>query len=135
PIVGGGGRGPGFGATEAPASLPDEFAGYSITTGSVSDDPPGRVIACFVYNTERAWNPPQVAVLAADSDRYRVVTAADAGRPPLWQRRPVLLSGDGERLAVGSDVRAVSSIPVVDLVSGDTAEYAVDPGSRVDLLA
>lgn len=133
--IGGGGRGTVPGATEDPPTLPDRFAEYSITTGTVADSPPGRVIACFLYNTEEFWDPPQVVVLAADADRYRVVTAADTGRRPLWERRPVLLSGNGERLAVGSGDRATSAIPVVDLLTGVTTEHAVEAGSRVDLLA
>jgi hypothetical protein len=133
PIARRGGPDPGTSLINGP-TLPSEFAAYSIATGTVGDSPPGRVIACFLYNTEQAWDPPQVVVLAADADRYRVVTAADADRPPLWQRRPVLLSGDGARLAVGSDDRAVSQIVVVDLLTGEETGHAIDPGSKIDLL-
>jgi len=119
-----------------PATLPTAFADYSALTGSVTDAPPGRSIAAFVLENEVVYRPNQVIVLAADADRYRYVEEAETYSVFLHhERSPVLLSGDGTRVAVGSGSRAVSDITAVDLRTGEVARFPVDADSTVTLLA
>jgi hypothetical protein len=120
---------------EAPATLPEVIGGYSPLTGSVSDSPPGRAIAVFRYEFEPIYAINQVIVLAADADRYRYLEQAEIGTFLAAERAPVLLSGDGLLVAIGSGSRPVSEVPVVDLRTGDVRRYPVDADSTVTLLA
>ncbi len=122
-------------AIEAPPTLPAVIGGYSPFTGSVTDSPPGRAIAVFRYDFEPVYAINQVIVLAADTDRYRYIEQAKIGPALSVERAPVLLSGDGLLVAIGSGSRAVSELPVIDVRTGDIRRYPVDADSTVTLLA
>ena len=96
-----------------PASVPDRFPAYSQVTGSVSDSPPGRAIALYVYGwSEPSWPfPPALKMVAgADADAYRHVDGLDAGSSHL-------LAPDGTTVVAHAPFS--QELTLVDLTSGE----------------
>lgn len=95
-------------------AFPDQFAAYSYLTASVSESPPGPVIAYYNhgYGVE-LFDYPQQLVLSAFTDRYRRVDVAEASPGS------ALLSPTGDRVAVGSRI-PVTGLSIVDMLTGQT---------------
>ena len=84
--------------------MPEELAGYSHLTGSVSSSPPGAVAALWQHGYGVEFPDfPQAVVLGAGGDGYRRVDLAEerAGGETQGDPAPMLLSPDGTRVAVG----------------------------------
>jgi hypothetical protein len=116
-----------------PASVPDRLPAYSPVTGSVSDSPPGRVIALYSYGwSEPAWPFPNALnmVAGADADAYRHVDGFEAGASHL-------LAPDGTRLVAHAPFRR--ELTLVDLTSGHRRAVPTvvwqNPFVDLDLLA
>ncbi|MGF9755286.1 WD40 repeat domain-containing protein [Microvirga sp. 0TCS3.31] len=131
----------GPGGSPAPArtpSVPQEMAGYSYLTGSVSSSPPGPVVALWQhgYGVE-LLDLPQAVVLGAGGDSYRRVDVAEerAGSETQGDPAPMLLSPDGTRVAVGDHGIERPDVVVVDLTTGATTRHALPAGRSVVPLA
>ncbi|MFC7727740.1 WD40 repeat domain-containing protein [Nocardioides sp. GCM10028917] len=131
--------GPGGGPAPAPTpSVPEEMAGYSHVTGSVSSSPPGPVVAMWQhgYGVE-LFDLPQAVVLGAGGDTYRRVDVAEerAGSETQGDPAPMLLSPDGTRVAVGDHDTERPDVVVVELTTGGTTSYELPAGRSVVPLA
>lgn len=136
-------RGPG-GVTGAGvdrgATLPRELPGLSLLTAKVSQSPPGRAIAVFrqgAWGTR--WGTTQVVVLGADGRTYRRLDVAEErghrAADSEWSAAPTLLAPDGLSVAVADPTRVTSTIDVVDLTTGESRPYALDPPAAARPLA
>jgi hypothetical protein len=110
------------------ATLPEELAGYSYLTASVSRSAPGRAIALYQhgYGVE-FMDFPQAVVAGADGEATRRLDVAE-DRPSEFgqdEPAPMLLSPDGSRVAVGTYDAAEPDLFVVDLSDGSVAEHSV----------
>ena len=102
------------GGTGQAWTFPDQFAAYSYLTASVSESPPGPVIAYYHQGCGcELFDFPQTLVLSAFTDRYRRVDVAENNSGP------ALLSPAGDRVAVGSRI-PLTGLSLVDLVTGQT---------------
>jgi hypothetical protein len=120
-----------------PASLPDQIAGYSYLTRSVSFDPPGRAIALYQHGWGvELFDFPQALVLGADADIYRRVDVAEGASALVDQGdpAPMRLSPDGTRVAVGTSGTG-GELGLVDLSTGAVTRLSARPGSSVRPLA
>ena len=115
-------------------AVPEELAGYSYVTGSVSSSPPGPAVALFQhgFGVELMDFPPAV-VLGAGGDSYRRVDVAEdrAGAETQGDPAPMLLSPDGTYVAVGDHDTDAPDVAVVDLTTGDTSTYDLPQGRSV----
>ena len=117
-------------------AVPEQLAGYSYVTGSVSSSPPGPAVALFQHGFGvELMDFPQAVVLGAGGDSYRRVDVAEdrAGAETQGDPAPMLLSPDGRYVAVG-DHDAGGSAPdvaVVDLTTGTTSTYDLPQGRSV----
>ena len=123
--------------SQAPASgdaVPEQLAGYSYLTGSVSQSPPGRVVALWQHGYGVEFlDFPQAVVLGADGDTYRRVDVAEgrAGSETQGDPAPMLLSPDGTRVAVGDHDLERPDLVVVDLTTGETTSHPLPTGRSV----
>jgi hypothetical protein len=121
----------------APASgvaVPEELAGYSHLTGSVSASPPGPAVALWQHGYGVEFlDFPQAVVLGAGGDTYRRVDVAEgrAGGETQGDPAPMLLSPDGTRVAVGDHDLDRPDVVVVDLATGDTTSHPLPAGRSV----
>lgn len=125
--VGGGPRTPG-----SEVAIPDELAGYSYLTGSVSQAPPGRALAIYQHGFGVEFMDfPQAIVLAADDDVYRRLDAAKSrgGWETQGDPGPMLLSPDGTSVALGDHDTTSPDIEFVDLETGGVTSQEV-PDAR-----
>ena len=115
-------------------AVPEDLAGYSYVTGSVSASPPGPAVALFQhgYGVE-LMDFPQAVVLGAGGDSYRRVDVAEgrAGGETQGDPAPMLLSPDGRYVAVGDHVTDEPDVAIVDLTTGTTATHALPQGRSV----
>jgi hypothetical protein len=115
-------------------ALPEELAGYSYVTGSVSSSPPGPAVALFQHGFGVEFMDfPQAVVLGAGGDSYRRVDVAEdrAGAETQGDPAPMLLSPDGQYVAVGDHDSAEPDVAVVDLTTGETSTYDLPQGRSV----
>lgn len=130
-VLTGQGGGPTSVATPA---VPEEMAGYSHLTGSVSSSPPGPVVALWQHGYGVEFlDFPQAVVLGADGASYRRVDVAEerAGGETQGDPAPMLLSPDGTRVAVGDHDVDRPDVVVVDLRTGATTRHALPAGRSV----
>lgn len=116
------------------AAVPQELAGYSHLTGSVSGSPPGAAVALFQHGFGVEFlGFPQAVVLGAGGDVYRRVDAAEAraGAETQGDPAPMLLSPDGTTVAVGDHDVDRPDVVLVDLVTGATTRHALPAGRSV----
>jgi hypothetical protein len=124
----------------SPPALPSRLAGVSPVTAPVSAAPPGTAILAYGQGASapRRLRLGQTVVLGRDGRTYRRVDEAERRGGPAevgtWQDAPVLLSPDGNRVAVGS-VGDVETVAVVDLRTGATRHYPARSRGPVDVLA
>ena len=119
-------------------TVPDQVAGYSHLTSSVSSSPPGRGLALFQFGFGVEFlDFPQAVVVGADGDVQRRVDLAEDRPWPQMQGdpAPMLLSPDGTRVAVGDHRADRPEIAVVALATGAVQRHPVPPGHRVLPLA
>lgn len=125
---------------ERPASdagayaVPQDLAGYSYVTGSVSSSPPGPAVALFQHGFGVEFMDfPQAVVLGAGGDTYRRVYVAEqrAGAETQGDPAPMLLSPDGRYVAVGDHDTDEPDVAVVDLTTGDVATHRLPEGRSV----
>lgn len=127
----------GPGDSPAPAAtpaVPQEMAGYSHLTGSVSASPPGPVVALWQHGYGVEFlDFPQAVVLGSGGDSYRRVDVAEgrAGGETQGDPAPMLLSPDGTRVAVGDHDIDRPDVVVVDLSTGDTTRHPLPTGRSV----
>jgi hypothetical protein len=127
------GQGTGPTAVATPA-VPEDMAGYSHLTGSVSSSPPGPVVALWQHGYGVEFlDFPQAVVLGAGGDSYRRVDVAEdrAGGETQGDPAPMLLSPDGSRVAVGDHDMDRPDVVVVDLRTGGTTRHALPAGRSV----
>lgn len=116
------------------SAVPQQLAGYSHLTGSVSASAPGRALALFQHGFGvELLDFPQAVVLGADGDSYRRVDAAEdrAGASSQGDPAPMLLSPDGTRVAVGVHSTEDPDVIVVDLLTGATTIHPLPTGRSV----
>ncbi len=114
-------------ATDA-ASLPDRLASYSHRTATVSQAPPGRVVALYQHGLGVEFlDYPQAVALAADDDVYRRLDAAEERSGPQDQGDPgpMLLSPDGISAALGENDTEDAELGVVDLRTGTVVSHSL----------
>ncbi len=127
----------GPGDSPAPAAtpaVPQEMAGYSHLTGSVSASPPGPVVALWQHGYGVEFlDFPQAVVLGSGGDSYRRVDVAEerAGGETQGDPAPMLLSPDGTRVAVGDHDMDRPDVVVVDLATGETTRHPLPTGRSV----
>ena len=121
-------------AEPAEPAVPEQLAGYSHLTGSVSSSPPGAAVALY----QHGWGVelldfPQAVVMGAGGDVYRRVDAAEdrAGAETQGDPAPMLLSPDGTKVAVGDHDTDHPDVVVVDLLTGDTTTHPLPTGRSV----
>ncbi|MEV4620122.1 hypothetical protein AB0J74_15620 [Asanoa sp. NPDC049573] len=121
-------------------TLPRKLPGLSFLTAKVSQAPPGRAIAVFrqgAWGTR--WGTTQVIVLGVDGRTYRRLDVAEErgnwAADGEWSAAPVLLAPDGLSAAVADPTRVTSTIDVVDLTTGQSHPYRLDPPAAVSPLA
>ncbi|RYB91246.1 hypothetical protein EUA06_07895 [Nocardioides glacieisoli] len=115
-------------------ALPEELAGYSYVTGSVSSSPPGPAVALFQHGFGVEFMDfPQAVVLGAGGDSYRRVDVAEdrAGAETQGDPAPMLLSPDGQYVAVGDHDTTEPDVAIVDLTTGETSTYDLPQGRSV----
>jgi hypothetical protein len=115
-------------------AIPEELAGYSHFTGSVSDSPPGAAVALYQHGFGVEFlDFPQAVVLGAGGDVYRRVDAAEdrAGAETQGDPAPMLLSPDGTTVAVGDHDIDQPDVVIVDLVTGATTHHPLPTGRSV----
>ncbi len=117
------------------ASLPDQFAGYSMLTTTVTRQPAGRAIAMYTNGSNEILATWQPLVVGADRDTYRQVDPIIARSPGEGNYPEALLAPDGTRVLVGDGRGTASSLELVDLGTGQRRELRVDPPAWVRLLA
>lgn len=121
-------------AAAATPAVPEEMAGYSHLTGTVSASPPGPAVALWQhgYGVE-LLDFPQAVVLGAGGDTYRRVDVAEerAGGETQGDPAPMLLSPDGTRVAVGDHDIDRPDVVVVDLRTGGTTRHDLPAGRSV----
>lgn len=121
-------------AVDGGAAVPQQLAGYSHLTGSVSDSPPGPAVALYQHGFGvELLDLPQAVVLGAGGDVYRRVDVAEdrAGPETQGDPAPMLLSPDGTKVAVGDHDVDRPDIVVVDLVTGATTSHPLPTGRSV----
>src|SRR6476469_1031312 len=117
-------------------AVPEQLAGYSYVTGSVSSSPPGPAVALFQHGFGvELMDFQQAVVLGAGGGSYRRVDVAEdrAGAETQGDPAPMLLSPDGRYVAVG-DHDAEGDQPdvaIVDLTPGTTSTYDLPQGRSV----
>lgn len=130
-VLTGVGDGPTAGATSA---VPEQMAGYSHLTGTVSSSPPGPAVALWQhgYGVE-LLDLPQAVVLGGGGASYRRVDVAEerAGSETQGDPAPMLLSPDGTRVAVGDHDTDRPDVVVVDLATGGTTRRDLPAGRSV----
>lgn len=120
--------------------LPAAPAALSLLTASVTDSPPGPVALSYGQGNSgpKSLHWSQTVVVGVDGRTYRRVDLAErrGHRVELgtWQDAAVLLSPDGTRLAVGSELE-VRSVPVQDLRTGRVRDYPIPQRGAVEVLA
>lgn len=115
-------------------AIPEELAGYSHFTGSVSDSPPGAAVALYQHGFGVEFlDFPQAVALGAGGDVYRRVDAAEdrAGAETQGDPAPMLLSPDGTTVAVGDHDIDQPDVVIVDLVTGATTHHDLPTGRSV----
>ena len=117
-----------------PATLPNRMADYSLLTGTVSSSPAGRAVALY----QHGWGVefmdyPHAEVLGADGDVYRWVDEADNRADGLSQGDPgpMLLSPDGDQVAVGDFNGIRPDLALVDLATADVAHHRLSAGQSL----
>lgn len=111
-----------------PVALPDKLAGYSYLNADVSNAPSGRTIALYQHGFGVEFMDfPQAVVLAADDDVYRRLGAAEdrGGAESQGDPGPMLLSPDGESVALGDHDTGDADLGVVDLTTGAVTWHAL----------
>lgn len=100
----------------------------------MSSSPPGPAVALF----QHGWGVefmdwPQAVVLGAGGDSYRRVDVAEqrAGAETQGDPAPMLLSPDGQYVAVGDHDTGSPDVAVVDLTTGETETYDLPQGRSV----
>jgi hypothetical protein len=127
----------GPGGSPAPAAtpaVPQDMAGYSHLTGSVSASPPGPAVALWQHGYGVEFlDFPQAVVLGSGGDAYRRVDVAEerAGGETQGDPAPMLLAPDGTRVAVGDHDMDRPDVVVVDLSTGDTTRHPLPTGRSV----
>jgi dipeptidyl aminopeptidase/acylaminoacyl peptidase len=119
-------------------AVPEEMAGYSYVTGSVSSSPPGPAVALFQHGFGVEFMDfPQAVVLGAGGDTYRRVDVAEerAGGETQGDPAPMLLSPDGQYVAVGDHATDDPDVAVVELATGKTTTHPLPQGQSVVPLA
>jgi dipeptidyl aminopeptidase/acylaminoacyl peptidase len=115
-------------------AVPEQLAGYSHLTGSVSDSPPGAAVALFQHGFGVEFlDFPQAVVLGAGGDAYRRVDVAEgrAGAETQGDPAPMLLSPDGTKVAVGDHDIDRPDVVIVDLTTGTTSRHVLPTGRSV----
>jgi hypothetical protein len=115
-------------------SVPRQMAGYSYLTGSVSGSPAGSAVALFQHGFGVEFMDfPQAVVLGAGGDTYRRVDVAEerAGAETQGDPAPMLLSPEGNRVAVGDHDTMDPGVAVVDLATGTIAIHPLPQGRSV----
>ena len=113
------------------ATLPQELAGYSYLTASVSSSAPGRAIALYQHGYGVEFlDFPQAVVAGADGRATRRLDVAEqrVGGVAQGDPAPMLLSPDGTRVAVGTHDDEQPDLVVVDLADGSVEEHPVPSG-------
>ena len=127
--------GPGGGPTAAATpAVPEQMAGYSYLTGTVSSSPPGPAVALWQHGYGVEFlDFPQAVVLGAGGDSYRRVDVAEerAGSETQGDPAPMLLSPDGTRVAVGDHDIERPDVVVVELATGETTRHGLPAGRSV----
>ncbi|MEV0458281.1 hypothetical protein [Catellatospora methionotrophica] len=123
------------------AFLPDELAGLSLLTATVSDAPLGQPAMAVLDqgNLGSTWGSSQVVVIAADGRTYRRLDLAEqrgaVGDDSEWLHAPTRLSPDGRLVAIGDRRRSgTPDIVVLDLVTGQRRAYPLAQPSTYRLL-
>jgi len=116
-------------------AYPSDTTSLPTIVSDVSESPSGRSIlltdgAVGVFSTG-------YVVFAADSDRVRLVSAVDDRSDSEYGAVTYQLSPDGSRLAVGDATGRFDDVLVVDLTTGASRRYPIEPGPNdtVDVLA
>jgi hypothetical protein len=119
------------GGAVGPATLPEELAGYSYLTASVSASAPGRAMALYQHGFGVEFMDfPQAVVAGADGAATRRLDVAEgrAGGVAQGDPAPMLLSPDGTRVAVGVHDHEEPSLLVVEMADGSVTEHPVPAG-------
>ncbi|GIJ57198.1 hypothetical protein [Virgisporangium aurantiacum] len=127
------------GAPAGAANLPREFAGMSLLTAPVSDAPAGPAVALYRQGSlGTRLGTVQVVVLGVDGRTYRRLDLAERrgadGPDGEYEPADALLAPDGSKAAVADPTRVRDCIEVVDLRTGRTTRYGLDPPVAVRLL-
>ncbi|WP_155372942.1 TolB family protein [Catellatospora vulcania] len=120
--------------------LPDEIAGLSLLTATVSDAPLGQPAMAVLHqgNLGTTWGSSQVVVIAADGRTYRRLDLAEQ-RGALaadgeWVHAQTRLAPDGRLVAIGDPHGGATDIAVLDLVTGRRHDYPLARPSAYRLL-
>jgi hypothetical protein len=108
---------PGVPAVADKATLPAEFATYSIFTSHAEDRPAGRAIAVFETGSWETYNSYQAIAVGADRDSYRQL---NGGRADMSQDRPILLAPDGSQVLHRRAGGGPDEFDLLDLRTGVT---------------
>jgi hypothetical protein len=124
-------------------SLPDQFAGISLLTGSVAASPPGPAIAYYSAWPDQnfGFGFSQPMTVSAYGDRYRRLTEADArgciaadDLPIFGGYAKALLAPDGRWIAIGDGCGTYGDLEIVDL-RGGSRRCPIAPDHAVRALA